>query len=668
MFTVIIAEKEYIDKVKEYQLFLKPFMDRKKVAFCQWYPEYDRLADMVPTLAEEVGRRLEWRAVIICNEKGINQRNPFDLVTHLPSKYSGAKPGDPEGENEADEYEEYLQSEHKNKLLAYEEATSNPMTKLVTFMCESPTVTKVQLSSNEDAGYVRYITENSRKQELRKSILGSEIIETAMPCEILCVAKRTAGICAEEFDTVWSSHTETEYSNFCDRNMYFDKMRFMVFDILPRTQRNYAFDYVRFLYATILLASNDIPSGCLNPARVYSIQCKNDEDALCDLLYAYEAKLDATKNLLEQRINKLNQEKARRLTDREAEQIFCAKVTVPVAIDNEFDKSELYVSTNGIGLSNGCPSSEEGVWDTRYTKSKKTLHRLLKQTHRSLRHAAKDAHTFDYIDVDRVGLLNEFQLDDVKEHIDNEELAMVATHTPDLYNEEAFAERMEEGSDNVKRKIKKRMQKLATVAVGAVGILAYILGFVTMFFRNSDSNAFNWTATGIIVLSALGAICAIAFVTLFFLRGALIKRFKGYNRVMSDIDGDIKMALNEYSHYLSHMCNVRRGFLVLNTAHSKENPNTEKVTLYTKHIIDIEAAKAELKEVFGHYMTEESDIDITEVAEYDFNFDRPCEYVYPLPYSAGDAKTITFIQPGITTEIPVSFVESIVVRREELYD
>ena len=65
MFTVVIAEKEHIDKIEEYELFLKPFLATGDVVFCPWNTKAKRLADMVPTLANQVGRRKEWRALIV---------------------------------------------------------------------------------------------------------------------------------------------------------------------------------------------------------------------------------------------------------------------------------------------------------------------------------------------------------------------------------------------------------------------------------------------------------------------------------------------------------------------------------------------------------------------------------------------------------------------------
>lgn len=659
MFTVIIAQKDFIEKGKEYQLFLQSFMDPKKVAFCEWFPEHERLADMLPTLTEVVGRRRQWRAVIICDEEGITKRNPFDMV---PLRM---EPLQTHSEDAAEEKEMLLASEHKAKLQAFEEASRMPLSRLVTYFCESPTVTAKNSMLDEDPSYNRYMTEIRRKQELRQQIRGDEVMYVTKPTEIVCIAKRTCVSSINEYELAWESHDELEYSRFFDRNMYFEKMRYLIFDILPKEQRNYPFDYIRFLYATMLLASNEIPAGTLTPNRVYCLDFETNDEVLRDLLFTYEAKLKLTKDTLERRIREIRAKKPAKLTDREAERIFCAKVNVPVVAATDLNRDELYVSSKGIGLSNGCPGEEHTVWEAGYKKSKKELHRMLKQSRRAVSRAAKDAR-IDNQELDKVGLLNEFQKDDIKEHINEEELAMLGMNLPELYQEENYLRKMDAEDQKVRSKCEKRMSRRSTIVLGVLALFAYVLSFFTIFF--GDGDAFNLSTSVIITLSALGLFAVIALMTLFFLRSGLTKLFRGYNRLMHETNGAIDSATAEYSRYLGHMCNVRRGFAVLNANSSQKDPASEKITLYKKHILDIDIARAELREIFGHYMSDDAEAKIGEVREYEHNFDRPVKYDYPLPYSEGTVRTIEFLQRGSTVETPVDFVKSILVRREELYD
>lgn len=667
MFTAIIAQKELIDKVNEYRLFLSPFLNKKDVVFCEWNPEGERLSEMLPALAETVGRRKEWRAVIVCDEARLETRNPFDMVSYKPEKYDGSIIGELDEDNYK-EYEDHCKSEHEKKMAAYEEASRNPLTRLVTFFCDGPTVSSTDSALATDPGYERYIAEMLKKQALRAEIKGNEPLRVSMPSEIVCVAKRTLVDMGEDYETPWETHTETDYSRFYDWNMYFDKMRYLVFDILPKTQRNYQFDCIRFLYATMLLASNDIPSGSLSPNRVYSLECETDETAIRDLLHSYEAKLDITKEMLEARITDISSKRPDRLSDSEAGQIFCGNVNIPVVFDNDVDTDELYVSTRDFGLSDGCPSDEHGVWDTGYNKSKKTLHIMLKKIRRSLKRAATDCRADDGADLSRVGALNEFQIEDVKEHIGYQELAMLEVPVPEVHDESIYLGMLERQNIEVKKKIDKRMSKTATIAIGGIATFLFALSFFTIFYLNSDSGFFNFTTSLIFLAAAVGVFALVAFITLIFLRKGLVDTIDEYNDTAEVIEGKINSSLSNYSTYLGHVCNIRRGFKVLNAAETHEDPDKARIILYRKHIYDIEAAKAGAKEVFGHYMVESRKIDVSGIFEYDFNFDRPVEYVYEFPYTEGKVRLIDFIYTGNRIEVPVDFVKRITVRREEIYE
>ena len=688
MFTVIIAEKEYIEKVEEYKLFLRPFLKSGEIRFSPWNTEAERLADMLPALSEQVGRRKEWRAVIICNEDGLEKQNPFDLVSQKPEPFTGAIRGVSREDSQhlqieegADlehdlnyiysaEYKAYLRREHEKKLEAYQEACHNPLTRLTTFFCNTPTVTKELDSSaaDGDPDYRRYVEANRLKQALRQQILSDEKTEISQPREVLCIAKRTYVSCESEFDTVWSIHTETEYSRFYDRNMYFDKMRYLVFDILPKTQRDYAFDYIRFLYATILLASNDIPNGCLAAERVYRLECENDENALRVLLQTYEAKINVTRQMLHQKIEEIHKKVPEILTDSEAQRMFTSRVEQPVAFDDSVRSDDLYARPGLVGLANGCPRNEEVLWEEEYTRSRKTLGKMLKATRRALRRATVSAQSQQDIPMNRVLQLNEFQLEDVQDFVDAQELEMLRVDTVDLQRENALYEQMEKSDKEVRDTVNTRMFRSTTLALGGVVCGVFLLGFLSVFINLASMNFLNMGTTLLVLGVILGVFALGSVGVLWFLRRKLTVKFKDFNDSMKDIDVQIHDAMGKYSKYLGHVCNVRRGYSALNTMAKKEDPEGYKAVLYMKHITEMEKAKDDCKEVFGPYMVDCRQARMEDVSPYEFNFDLPREYAYDLPYSDGTVRKITFIQPGVTALVPVEFVKQIMVRREELYE
>ena len=133
-------------------------------------------------------------------------------------------------------------------------------------------------------------------------------------------------------------------------------MRYLVFDILPKTHANYEFDSIRFLYAMMILANNDTPAGVLRPNRVFCLNCENDEAVIDRLLSLYDAKLAQTSTVLSSSIAAIQNAEKQRLSDHEAKQIFCANIHVPVTLSQDIDRGDLYAKPDELGLSTDCVS------------------------------------------------------------------------------------------------------------------------------------------------------------------------------------------------------------------------------------------------------------------------------------------------------------------------
>ena len=145
LFTVLIAEKEHIDAIREEnKLFFVPFLGNKDLAFCYWYPEGQSLADSVPGLQDVVGRRKDWRAVIINNptDKTLKERNPFDVVDYhaLASLESPERQPGPNEDWDTWEanWKGYFDALTKEKETVFRSALEHSLQKLATWLCFKP--------------------------------------------------------------------------------------------------------------------------------------------------------------------------------------------------------------------------------------------------------------------------------------------------------------------------------------------------------------------------------------------------------------------------------------------------------------------------------------------------------------------------------------------------
>ena len=656
MFTVVITEQAHLDSINQYESFLAPFLNNPQIAFCRWEHSGRRLAEAVPELYTTVSRHEKWRMVVLCDEEGLEKENPFDIVGYT----------DPEKPEDMDD-DAYLEMRRQTRIAAYTEASRKPLTRLVTWLCQAPLVTEgIHNAQDLDPEFGEYLAQNQAKANLRKGIIGDEIPEITLPTEILCVAKRCFTREPYDIQNAWSIHQDLLYSRFYDWNLYFDKMRYLVFDILPKNHRSYTMDYIRFLYAVMLLAANEIPMSALNPNRVYALDCQNDEQALKKLLRSYDNKLASTLAKIRADIFHIENKPKPRLSDRDAAAIFCSNVTVPVNMLGTFDTDSLFVTEMNLGLSGDCPQKEEDKWETLYRGTRRSLVRYLKLPQRALRKATVDFHRLSKADLDDAGRLNEYQLEDVAEHTAEEELKMVDTHTCDAYDIDRYNKDLDAQNKRVHTVIEKRMTRKWTIALGILALVCYLIGFLPMFLSNFRAERGILFALFFFLVGA-GVMALIAYVSLFFLKKPLRASISWYNGIMKGITRDVEGSLGNYSKYLSHACNVMRGNSVLNFRKETEHPDAAVIRVLRKHEMDVLAVREEMQDVFSLFLASgEATVDLADSYPYDFT--RPVDFLYPVPFDQVHPSRIEFLQKGNLVEIPVDFVKCVRIRREDLYD
>lgn len=693
MFTVVIAEQEHINSIEKYDLFLKPFADKQHTVIQRWNREGKSFRECVPGLEETIGHHKEWRAIVLCGRDALDQKNPFDFIEcPLPDRPEGADDGSEEGYRTL---EAHFQEVRARKFAAYEQAIERPLTRLATYLCEQPiSVDGFNHELLEQTGqelfqqqgyegedyerqmrklraqqleYQEYLAEAEKKSELRSALVGSELCDIIRPRQVICVALRTKDAKEHDLREQWKPHVNHQYNRFYDWNMYFDKMRYLVFDILPRENKRYELDYIRFLSALLLLANNDLPPDGVRANLVYSVDCQHNDSALEKLLLEYDAKLTLTDELLERSITEQRLVTRRKISDEEVERLYCGNTAIPVTPSAEFDRGELYASSEGIGLSTDCPGSEYAKWKHDYGDAKYALTRFLKQPRRALQKAVGTLHQMSSVSTDECARLDGFQREDIAEHVYDEELAMIETPTRSLHEAGRYFKEMEKVDQAIERKIEERMTRGRTIALGVTALAVYLLGFVPMLIGNLQSGDAA-SAIGLALLSLL-LLTAAALICLVFLRRELTGLYKRFNLTMHEIENDIDEAMAQFSRYLGHACGVMRGNCVLNYCREADEPNQREIRLIRKHQQDIRRQRAEIRETFGSIMPQGGkNSELATQEPYPFDFTRTKDYVYPMPYRESLKRRIPFIQSGNTVEAPVNFIDRIEVRLEELYD
>ena len=699
MFTVIIAEKEHIQAVQqENRLFFEPFLKKQELAFCEWDPEGQTFFEAVPGLAAAVGRKKDWRAVLVCPGKSRKDLNPYDVVKNaaqLVSDKPAAEPVEGKEEEWEQSWKDYYEAYWEQKEKAYAEAMTYPLQKLTNILCYRPQdYLFAEVETNQDAEdwaldhllekdakpsvklerieQEEFRSEQRFKETLKRSFveeyLGEETsIGMWQPSEVICIAARTTESGFFDPALSWKHHEVQDYSEFAERNMYPERARFLVFDILPEKHASFRVDRIRFLYDLLILASNPIPDSTLQPRRLYVIDSDNSEGPLAELITSYHVKLGNTFDQIEHEVERIRGEIPGELSDQQAEALFCAKINVPVMIDKEIDQDTLFAETRNYGLSFDCPENEFSKWNAAYRSSLDTVEHLVKQPRRAVKKAVDKLDFYSVVESTQIGRLNSFQLDDVREFTEREEDTMVSAKVADLYDITRYREKMEAEKEKVENVLNRRMTRKTTVILGCIVLGTFLICLLPLILSNRTDAGRLSLALGI-TLSFLGALAAILLVCLYCLRLPLKKALRSFNRTVGDILQDVKKTISAASKYLSALCNVRRGYSVLNYSEKYSDPYLLSIQIRRKHQEDIRMRKAVLQENYRDFLSDDFPVseDICEAYEYDFG--KETEYDYPVPYPAAASRQVEFLMKGNYITVPTAFVRRITLRLEEIYD
>ena len=696
LFTVLIAEKEHIDAIQQdNKLFFEPFLENKELAFCPWDPAGQNLQDSAPGLLDIVGRHKQWRAVILnsCTPETLKAQNPFDAVDH--SALDALTP--PSRQPASDEAIGAWEAEWRayyDALSAAKEATCKsalelPLQKLTTWLCFRPEdyiLNEVQEKQDahdwaleqidkedmkpslrlELMEKAQYKNDLRMKENLRREFAAGKFLNVAHPAEVHCITIRTADNNFFDPDPYWNIRNESEYSAFADRNMYFDKMRFMVFDLLPRTHRNFRTDYIRFLASVLIFVSNPVPSSAMQARRLYRLESQTDDTPLCTMVTSYDRKLAATSEVIEAEMDKIRGEIPGELTDKAAESMFCTPKDVAVVLDASCEPEKVYAEKD-YGLFFDRPENEFHKWNNSRNTSEKALSYIAKQRARSVRKSVNQTHAASQISDVNISRLTPFQIEDVRDYTNAAEDELVASIPPDLTDLSRYTKRLEQESENVKKVLARRMTQKTTFALGGFCLGLFLVCFLPFLFSNNGSPRTMTTAI-VLIGGMLGLMAAIMLVTLIFLRMPLLDAVNGYNRTAKDVMNDILASLERASKYLSAFSNVRRGHAVQNYAEKNVDEYTKSLRIRRKHLEDIRKKRATLLEEYRDYFGDHSFCDEVMSRPYDYDFDLRTEFAYPAPFLAGDCRQIEFISSGNYVTVPSSYVTQILVRMEGIYE
>jgi len=731
LFTVIICGNAFLNKINtEHSHILDLLAHNPNCVICPWYPDKETFEEAVPGLNEITAGRTNWRALIIQDKDTfgseiINKRNPFDVVDSLkaltdfdekeindlmydyralvkekeeadPDKTDSELFSRVDGEiqrlhsiinEKISESAQQIYEYRKLKKANYHKAADNPLTRLTIWLSGAPLHGMPEKGDHwhddllkedcaVDFDYYEKLYEidllPSELEQFRttcykfESLVGKSLLASTLrktPDEVIVLSERFSKRADDIFKEVKKPHEELEYDNFCDDNMYPDKPRYILYDVSYRGTERVPKDFLSFSSFIYMLAINNIPDGIMSPNRVYN-GCININDQKARRFFTqYLRKLDATKRLLLRKIHHtLKGENPDRteLTPEEIIALFESDVHIPVEIRSSTGRND-FMASKEIGLSKDCPRDEYTHWYNFAVDVARKFVRYIREPRRAVKHAVKgDFRDRSVIEDERVLELNEDRLEDIEFRLQEEELKMVETTTTTLFKTTEYTKRIDHADQVVRKGIAKRMTKIRTIVTGSIAILAFLFGFIPLLIKNNSNTETFMAALKIFGISFGGMVLA-GLVFLFVSRFLHIRRIKFFNATMNEIFDEIENGLAAFSRYLSHACNVMREFSIFNYI---KNPRNQKINTLKKHLFDVQTKIDGVNGLFVSVM----EIDgLDDTMPYNFDFTKPIDYIYKIPYDEVDSTVEFFVKNNYVT-VPIDYVKSVTITREELYD
>ena len=315
-----------------------------------------------------------------------------------------------------------------------------------------------------DPNFLEEMIENKRKSQLFKPIEENFNFLDQLPSEVICVSLRTYDTQSYHDNHKRELAINSNYSLFAKHNLYPEKLRFLVFDILPENDKRYDKDFIRFLSVLLVLSGSEIPKGSISKEYLYCIKSNFDDDEFVRICKEHMTKLNATRAYLNDGIKKLSTKRNEPIDDKTAEELFESEIYIPVEIRPSQSKSQLEAKYNGIGLTNGCPQEESDYWNSQYYGINKSFIRYLREPRRAVKTAAKGPFKENIkIDDDRILQLSEYQKEDIIIKLEEEEQKMVETTTAHIFKTEEYNKLINSVDNEIKDRISQRISKKSAI-------------------------------------------------------------------------------------------------------------------------------------------------------------------------------------------------------------
>ncbi|MCL2378359.1 MAG: hypothetical protein FWC77_04445 [Defluviitaleaceae bacterium] len=644
MFTVIIMNQKTMDSFRKcYPLFLES-INSKKIGICRWIESGTTVETAVPELSSLTDDKRDWRGVIV---------RMHDELTMSGFPRSPVNPYDFKASHEANEFS----WENTVPLVRLTQILGGVPAPDIEFEAE-------EVVNGHNVPSIIYKTKiNQAEKIFYEELAEKHFYNGKHPTEILLVSiRRKAYKQQDDVREIWNVYDELESSEFWRINRYPSICRFLFYEMDRQGSVVESADIFKFWTSVMLLALNKIDPSTLQAYKLYKCSALINEEAIeASFRQAYHRMLGARNHINERILVEAEQ------TENLAELLPDYDVEVPVVFDR-LRGGQSGISDASFSIAPRSTASDMNSWVSMKRSEDEKTKAIVKSAEISLDQTAdkmRDNLTFTG---NRLFRVDKYQVEDIKSKLGNiySNIIRLQSNLPreSLAYEEGLKAADNQIKETIAQRINKRQALGAYLILALVSLLAVIPTGVFLFLHGLGS------VRGLVILAAVcvAAPAIVELVILAFqrmkLRG-LIRKYKDKHRALIT---SLHNNVSSYSKYMSDIATHARGSSFLRIVKKQQLLKDHSYSAKQKHLKEVSIFLANIEEwSTAFYCPIKHDPEyVLEHVFLDTDIPSNTNPLYTLEYNQNHEVPVN--KSGIMLDSPVSFVERILIEREELYN
>ena len=638
-YSVIIQNKKTAEAFSKYQPLFTEALNNNRIGVCKWVESGTTLETAVPELAELTNDKQDWRAIVVMTEDELamknferDERNPFDFKVN----------------SEMDE----TVRESEIPLIRLTHMLGGVPAPELKFVSE-------KIIEEHKAPRVVYRPVVDKEQEeAHKQLSKKYKFDGNLPSSIILITIRTDYEQKDVIDHVWTSHRESNASEFWKRNHYPANCRFLVYDFVKKGPVQRSADEFGFWMSVLLLATNVTDSGTLQAYRLYKLNTKINKDLMRKNFLDMAVRLKSARHIIEKEIKK---DIAGQVTYEEVLPEY--RMEIPVNITTP-KMEDCGVKTGGFKLLSKGPRTDLGMWNNRQRAAEEALETSVRKADRTLDQTADKMRELCVFTEEEVSALSKYQREDMTRETGNI-YNKIVTEQGDLPTVKITSNKqMKAAAEAVKETLKGRVAEKPAYSVLGIALALILLFQLPSMFVGKTSFMSVLVSAAVMFLIVLFAV----FINLSWQKAKLDTLMNRYNTLVKAAFARLIASASDYSTYLSDIASHSRGHSYLDLSGRKKHKMDNKHAVKYKHIKAINILLAKLRTWANayHLRADLDNVDIDENVQVDISVPPAKSGMYT--FETGNSYQISVNNSGVKIYSPFEFVEKLEIIREELYD